>query len=104
MHAYRTNNCGNLRAKNIGDEVKLSGWIHRKRDHGNLLFIDIRDHHGLTQLVVTSDAEFLDQATNARNESVVTVVGKVIKREAETVNSTLPTGEIEVEVSSFRRI
>lgn len=101
MHVYRSHNCGQLRSENIEQQVKLSGWVHRKRDHGNLLFIDLRDHYGLTQLVVTSDSKFLDLATSARNESVITITGKVIKRDAETINKNLPTGEIEVEVEDF---
>jgi aspartyl-tRNA synthetase len=66
-HLFRTHNCSELRKDNIGEEVKLSGWIHRKRDHGNLLFIDIRDHYGLTQIVIDSEDSFLDEATHARN-------------------------------------
>lgn len=101
MHAYRTHTCAQLRKEHIGQEVKLSGWVHRKRDHGNLLFIDIRDDFGLTQLVITSDAPFLDDATQVRYESVITVVGQVVQRAAETVNDNLPTGEVEVAVKSF---
>lgn len=102
MHDYRTHNCGALRSNNIEETVKLSGWVHRKRDHGNLLFIDVRDHYGLTQLVVTSDSDFLEKATNAKNESVITIIGKVIKRDQDTVNTNLPTGEIEILVENFK--
>lgn len=101
MHAYRTHNCNELTKSNIGATVKLSGWIHRKRDHGNLLFIDLRDHYGLTQLVITNEDSFLDTATAVRYESVVTITGKVVEREAETVNKDLPTGEIEINVETF---
>lgn len=101
MHPYRTHHCNALRQEHIGQQVKLSGWIHRKRDHGNLLFIDLRDHYGITQCVITVDAEFLDVATHTRNETVVTVVGEVVAREKETINDTLPTGHIEVVASSF---
>ncbi|WP_166039930.1 aspartate--tRNA ligase [Sphingosinicella sp. YJ22] len=96
MHAYRTHNCGELRASHVGESVKLSGWVHRKRDHGNLLFVDLRDHYGLTQIVVeTSDAAFAALDT-ARTESVVTVEGRVVARDAEVVNPNLPTGHIEI--------
>ena len=72
MHAYRTHHCAELTKKNVGEQVKLSGWVHRKRDHGNLLFIDMRDHYGITQLVITNDDSFLDAATAVKNESVIT--------------------------------
>lgn len=101
MHKFRTHNCNQLTKKNIGEEVKLSGWIHRKRDHGNLLFIDLRDHYGITQLVITSDDKFLNEATRVRYESVVTITGKVVERSAETANKDIATGEIEVSVLTF---
>lgn len=101
MHAYRTHKCSDLGKSDVGKEVKLSGWVHRKRDHGNLLFIDLRDHYGVTQLVVTSDDVFLDEATHVRYESVVTITGEVVERSEETVNKELPTGEIEVSVKTF---
>ncbi len=101
MHPYRTHTCNDLNANHIGKTVRLSGWIHRKRDHGNLLFIDLRDHYGITQLVLDSANKMLDQATHIRNESVVNIVGKVVARGAETVNSEMPTGEIEVVVDSL---
>jgi aspartyl-tRNA synthetase len=101
MHAYRTHTCGQLDKSNIGQQIKLSGWVHRKRDHGNLLFIDLRDHYGLTQIVVTSDDKFLDTATAVRYESVVTITGKVVARSAETINKNIHTGEIEVNVETF---
>lgn len=101
MHLYRSHHCGELRKEHIGQEVKLSGWVHRKRDHGNLLFIDLRDHYGLTQLVITVDAAFLDDATHVRYESVITITGKVVERDEETVNKNLPTGEVEIAVETF---
>lgn len=101
MHPYRTHTCNDLTKNNVDETVKLSGWIHRKRDHGNLLFIDLRDHYGLTQCVVTSDAPFLEKATHIRYESVVTVVGKVIARTEDTVNKDYNTGEIEVVVEEL---
>jgi aspartyl-tRNA synthetase len=101
MHAYRTHTCGQVDKSHIGQTVKLSGWIHRKRDHGNLLFIDLRDHYGITQIVITSDDKFLEEATHARYESVVTITGKVVARSAETVNKNIHSGEIEVTVETF---
>jgi aspartyl-tRNA synthetase len=101
MHAYRTHDCGELNAEHTGQTVKLSGWVHRKRDHGNLLFIDLRDHYGLTQLVsVEGNADF-QALTDVKLESVITVTGKAVKRTSETVNSDLSTGEIEVVVESY---
>ena len=96
MHAYRTHTCTALRASDVGQQVRLSGWVHRKRDHGNLLFIDLRDHYGLTQIVIDSDSPAFAALERLRVESVVTVTGTVVARSAETVNANLPTGEIEV--------
>jgi aspartyl-tRNA synthetase len=101
MHAYRTHNCGALRLADAGREVRLSGWVHRKRDHGNLLFLDLRDHYGITQCVVDTSSPIFKAIEGARTEFVVRVDGKVVKRSPETVNSRLPTGEIEVQVKAF---
>jgi aspartyl-tRNA synthetase len=96
MHAYRTHNCGELTPAQVGERVKLSGWVHRKRDHGNLLFVDLRDHFGLTQIVAdVADAAFAP-LEGVRAESVVTVEGKVVARAADAVNPNLATGQIEV--------
>ena len=96
MHAYRTHNCGELREAQVGERAKLSGWVHRKRDHGNLLFVDLRDHFGLTQIVTdVADAAF-KALESVRVESVVTVEGTVIARAPEAINPNLPTGRIEV--------
>jgi len=96
MHAYRTHNCGELRESEVGERVKLSGWVHRKRDHGNLLFVDLRDHFGLTQIVTdVADAAF-KLLESVRVESVVTVEGTVVARASDAVNPNLPTGKIEV--------
>ncbi|MDR3438435.1 aspartate--tRNA ligase [Telmatospirillum sp.] len=99
MHCYRTHNCGQLRSQDAGTTVRLSGWVHRKRDHGNLLFVDLRDHYGLTQCVVDVSSPIFKILEAARPESVVTVTGKVVNRSADTINSKLPTGEIELQVS-----
>ncbi|MFN3387661.1 MAG: aspartate--tRNA ligase [Allosphingosinicella sp.] len=96
MHAYRTHTCGQLRAENVGERVKLSGWVHRKRDHGGVLFVDLRDHYGITQIVAKANSEPLRVLEHLRAESVVTIVGEVVARGAEAANPNLPTGEIEV--------
>ncbi len=96
MHSYRTHTCAALRASDVGQTVRLSGWVHRKRDHGNLLFIDLRDHYGLTQIVTDSDSPAFATLDRIRAESVVTITGDVVARGAGTVNANLPTGEIEV--------
>jgi aspartyl-tRNA synthetase len=100
MHAYRSHTCAGLNASHVNQTVKLSGWVHRKRDHGNLLFVDLRDHYGMTQLVAAEGNPYLDALSHVALESVITVTGKVVKRTPETVNKELPTGEIEVVVES----
>ena len=101
MHRYRTHTCEALRKENVGQEVRLSGWIHSKRDHGNLLFIDLRDHYGLTQCVADTSSPLFAELEKVRLESVVSVTGKVLAREGSTVNPKLPTGEIEVAITDF---
>ncbi len=101
MHSYRTHTCAELRAPQVGETVRLSGWVHRKRDHGQLLFIDIRDHYGITQCVTDASKPVFKAAEDTRVESVVTVTGRVVKRSAETVNAQLPTGEIEVVIDDY---
>nr|MBF6602291.1 aspartate--tRNA ligase [Sphingorhabdus sp.] len=96
MHAYRTHNCSQLRTGNVGEEVRLSGWIHNIRDHGNLMFVDLRDHFGLTQIVSEEGSEAFKVLDAARKESVITVTGKVTARSTDTVNPNLPTGEVEL--------
>jgi aspartyl-tRNA synthetase len=98
MHAYRTHTCGELRAAHVGETVRLSGWVNRRRDHGGLLFIDLRDHYGITQCVVEPDAAAFSEADKARAEWVLTVTGKVVARTPDTVNKDLPTGEIEIRI------
>src|SRR5690242_19427470 len=100
MHAYRTHTCAELRASNVGQTVRLSGWVHRKRDHGHLLFVDLRDHYGITQIVTDTDSPAFKALDRIRVESVVTVEGGVVARSAVTVNPSLPTGEIEVRARS----
>jgi aspartyl-tRNA synthetase len=101
MHQFRTHTCGQLDKNYVGTTVKLSGWIHRKRDHGNVLFIDLRDHYGLTQIVINPESNLLEQAAEARVESVITITGKVVARSLDTTNKSLSTGEIEVVAESF---
>ena len=101
MHRYRTHTCGQLRRDNVGETVRLSGWVHRKRDHGNLLFVDLRDHYGLTQCVIETDGEHFPAVEAVRSESVVTIEGPVVERSAETVNTELGTGDIEVRIRAF---
>ena len=89
MNKYRTHNCSELSEKEIGKVVSLSGWLHRKRDHGNLLFIDLRDHFGLTQCVIENNNEFFTLLEKIRPESVLNITGKVVKREKGTENLEL---------------
>ncbi len=96
MHAYRTHTCGTLRASDAGIAARLSGWVHSKRDHGGLLFIDLRDHFGITQIVFAAGSAAFADADAVRPESVVTVTGEVVLREAGTANPRLPTGEVEL--------
>jgi aspartyl-tRNA synthetase len=98
MHAYRTHTCGALRAADTGSTVRLSGWIHRKRDHGGLVFVDLRDHYGLTQLVISPETPGFATIERLRAESVIRVDGEVVARSPETVNAGLPTGEVEIRV------
>ncbi len=101
MHAYRTHTCGALRATDAGQTARLSGWIHSKRDHGGLLFIDLRDHYGLTQCVLPTGSEAFAAADALRQESVVTVTGRVVPRSPATINPKLPTGEVELQVDAL---
>ncbi|MGZ6017924.1 MAG: aspartate--tRNA ligase [Phenylobacterium sp.] len=98
MHAYRTHTCGALRAADTGQTVRLSGWIHRKRDHGGLMFVDLRDHYGLTQLVLSPETPGFDTVEHLRAESVIRIDGEVVARSPDTVNPNLPTGEVEIRV------
>ena len=98
MHAYRSHTCGALRLADQGANVRLSGWLHRKRDHGGLMFVDLRDHYGLTQLVADPATPGFEILERLRAESVVRIDGEVVARSPETVNSALPTGEVEVRV------
>ena len=96
MHAYRSHTCGQLRKSDVGQTVRLSGWIHRKREHANALFIDLRDHYGISQVVVYPVAEFYEAAKRCPSESVITVTGELLARDSEAVNSEIETGEVEL--------
>jgi aspartyl-tRNA synthetase len=98
MHRYRTHTCGELRAGDVGRPARLSGWVHRKRDHGHLLFVDLRDNFGITQCVVNAASAAFETASGLRLESVVTMTGTVVARGADAVNPKLPTGEVELAV------
>ncbi len=101
MSKYRTHNCSELSIKNKNQEVKLSGWINKKRDHGNLLFIDLRDNYGITQCVIDKNNKFFIELEKIQLESVIKINGKVVERTKETTNPELKTGDIEVAISSF---
>ena len=104
MHKYRTHKCDELRHHNVKDVVKLSGWVHRKRDHGQLIFIDLRDHYGLTQVVVDSSNDDFSIIENLTLESVITITGIVVERSSDTINKSLPTGDIEVNLTELEII
>ena len=102
MHLFRTHNCGEITTKQVGEKVKLSGWIHTKRDHGNLLFIDLRDHYGITQILFDdSKLDLVELAKKIRNESVITIEGIVRNRSNDTINNRITTGMIEVFAESL---
>ena len=98
MHAYRTHTCGQLRKADVGQTVRLSGWVNRRRDHGGLIFIDLRDHYGITQCVIEPDASAFPVVDTARSEWVLTFTGKVVERIAGTANPDLPTGDVELRI------
>ena len=101
MNNFRTHNCGQLSKKDKGKKVVLSGWINKKRDHGNLLFIDLRDHYGLTQCVIDKDSKYFKELEKIRLESVIKINGVVLERSSSTINKELITGDIELQINSF---
>src|SRR3954454_2032315 len=100
MHAYRTHTCGELRLGDAGVTARLAGWVHRKRDHGQLLFVDLRDHYGITQCVIDVSSPLFAEVDGLRLESVVSFTGTVVRRSSETVTPTLPTGEVELVIDA----
>jgi aspartyl-tRNA synthetase len=101
LNKYRTHNCAELTINNIGKQIILSGWIHKKRDHGNLLFIDLRDHYGMTQCVIDNKNEYFSALEKIKLETVIRIEGEVIARTPETINKELATGSIEVSIKNF---
>ncbi|MCZ6772513.1 MAG: aspartate--tRNA ligase, partial [Proteobacteria bacterium] len=101
MHQYRTHTCNDLRLDDAGAMARISGWVHRKRDHGNLLFVDLRDHYGLTQVVIDVSSPIFSELEAVRLESVLCVTGDVVRRSEETINASLPTGEVEIAVKEM---
>ncbi len=101
MHPYRTHTCAELRPEHTGTKARLSGWVHVKRDHGNLLFVDLRDHHGLTQCVIDVESPLFKEVEGVRVESVVTLTGTVVERSPETVNPKHPTGQVELRIEAI---
>ncbi len=101
MNKYRSHNCNELRRKDVGQKVLLSGWINKKRDHGNLLFLDLRDNYGITQCIINKDSSSFKELEKIQLETVIKIEGKVIDRSKETFNKEIPTGEIEVSINNF---
>ena len=99
MNSYRTHTCGELRSSDVNKEVKLAGWIHRKRNLGNLCFVDLRDHYGITQCVFDSSSDLFEKIEAIRPESVIGISGKVMMRES--INKNIPTGDIEIKVDAL---
>jgi len=104
LNKYRSHNCSELSVKHSGKKVNLSGWVHRIRDHGNLLFLDLRDHYGITQCVTQKGEKFFQVLEKTKQESVVSIKGKVVRRSKETINEDLTTGEIEIQIEDFKVI
>ena len=104
MNKYRTHNCSGLKKENNGQDVILAGWINKKRDHGNLLFMDLRDNYGITQCIIDKNNSSFKDLEKTQLESVIKINGKVVERSSETINSDLQTGEIEVKILSFEVI
>ena len=101
MHPYRTHTCGDLRESHVGETVRVSGWVHRVRDHGGLLFVDLRDHYGVTQCVVDPDSSEFAKTETLRSEWVVKIDGRVVARTPETINENLPTGHVEIRIDGL---
>ncbi len=101
MNIYRTNLCSDLTISNLNERVILSGWVDTIRDHGNLLFIDLRDNYGITQCVIDGQHSLFSKVSNTNNESVIKITGVVVKRSDETINKNLKTGEIEIKIDEF---
>ena len=101
MSKYRTHNCNELNEKNTGDNVVLSGWVNKKRDHGNLLFLDLRDNYGITQCIIDKENSYFVKLERLQLETVIRIDGKVVKRSNDSINKEINTGGIEVSIDSF---
>ena len=101
MNKYRTHNCNELSINNVGNNVMLSGWINKKRDHGNLLFLDLRDNYGITQCIIDNKNKNFEALEKIQLETVIQINGKVVNRSQDTINKDIETGEIEVAIESF---
>ncbi len=101
MNKYRSHNCNELRKSDVGSKVFLSGWINKKRDHGNLLFLDLRDNYGITQCIIEKENSKFDFLEKMQLETVIKIEGKVVNRSSETINKDIETGEIEVAIEKF---
>jgi len=99
---YRTHNCSELRKENVGNNIVLSGWVNKKRDHGNLLFIDLRDNYGVTQCIINKENKNFSQLEKIQLETVIRIEGEVVNRSSETINKEIQTGEIEIGISEFK--
>ena len=99
---YRTHNCSELRKENVGNNVILSGWVNKKRDHGNLLFIDLRDNYGVTQCIISKENKNFIQLEKIQLETVIRIEGEVVNRSSETINKEIQTGEIEIGINEFK--
>ena len=102
MNKYRNHNCNQLRKDDVGKKAILSGWINKKRDHGNLLFIDLRDNYGVTQCIISQDNPNFSSLEKIQLETVIRIEGKVVDRSAETINKEISTGEIEIVIDNFK--
>ena len=102
MNRYRSHNCNQLRKKDIGKKINLSGWINKKRDHGNILFVDLRDNYGITQSIINKDNKNFNELEKIQLESVVQINGEVVDRSKDTINKDIETGEIEIKIESFK--
>ena len=100
-HTFRTHKCNEISKSLVGETVTLSGWVHRKRDHGQLIFLDLRDHYGISQIVSDTQKDTFDILEKISLESVISVHGKVVERSAETINHNIPTGEVELQVDKI---
>ncbi len=102
MKKYRSHNCNELRKDSVGSEVTLSGWVNKKRDHGNLLFLDLRDNYGITQCIIERGNSKFNELEKIQLETVIRIEGKVVDRSKETINKEIQTGEVEVVIKNFK--